>query len=138
MNSSQLGVDEAIMGFLSEEVEALPICTDEESFERGSAFDDLELCVRSRAFRGGRVTAVMCGVTVDLRDAVLSPEGATISVQSAMSGIEIIVPREWDVVCDVQAVWGGVDGKRFAPAPREGAPRLRLTGMVVAGGLCVR
>ena len=126
------------MGFLAEDIEATPICTDEDSFERGAAFDDLDLRVRSRAFQGGRVTAVMCGVTIDLREAGLGPEGATISVQAAMGGIEIIVPRDWDVVCDVQAVWGSVDGKRFPPTARDRGPRLRLTGMVVAGGLRIR
>lgn len=117
---------------------AAPIFTDDDSFERGAALDDVSLCVRSRQFRGGSLTAVMSGVTVDLREAALSPDGATISVESAMSGIDILVPRDWDVVCDVEVVWGGLDGARFPPPSRERAPRLRLTGMVVAGELCVR
>ncbi len=112
--------------------------TDEDSFVHGAALDDVSFRVRSRQFRGGTLTAVMCGVTVDLREAALGPDGATISVQSAMSGIHILVPRDWDVVCDVETVWAGVDGERFPPPERERRPRLRLTGMVVAGGLCVR
>lgn len=114
------------------------ITADEDSFEHGAALDDVTYRVRSRRFRGGSLTAVMCGVTVDLREAALSPEGATLAVQSAMSGIHILVPREWDVVSEVDVVWGGVEGARLLPRRREGAPRLRLTGMVVAGGLCVR
>lgn len=115
-----------------------PVFTDEDWFERGAALDGLKIRVRSQQFRSGRLTAVLSGVTVDLRDARLSPEGATIHVQSALSGIDILVPRDWDVVCDVAAVCGGVDGDR-APsgAPRRG-PQLRVTGMVVAGGLYVR
>jgi predicted membrane protein len=122
----------------ADEENALTITADEDRFERGAALDDVTYRVRSRQFRGGSLTAVMCGVTVDLREAALVPEGATLSVQSAMSGIHILVPREWDVVSDVDVVWGGVDGGRFPPPSRGGAPRLRLTGMVVAGGLCVR
>lgn len=114
--------------------------TDDDSFERGAALDDLDVRVRSRAFRGGNLTAVMCGVTVDLREAALGPDGATIHVQSALSGIDIIVPRDWDVDCDVGTVWAGVHGERFPPPSRDEkrGPRLRLTGMVVAGSLCVR
>jgi len=115
-----------------------PFSTDEDSFVRGAALDGLKIRVRSRQFRSGRVTAVLSGVTVDLRDAVLSPEGATIEVQSALSGIDILVPRDWDVVCDVDAICGGVDGGRRPLGSAPSAPRLRVTGTVVAGGLCVR
>jgi Cell wall-active antibiotics response 4TMS YvqF len=125
------------MDFPTEPTEEL-VFADEDSFERGAALDDLALRVRSRSFRGGTLTAVMCGVTLDLREAALSPEGATISVQSALSGIDVIVPREWEVVCDVGTVWAGVQGERFPPTSRVRGPRLRLTGMVVAGGLRVR
>ena len=126
------------MDFRAEDTRPEPISTDEDSFERGAALDELNIHVRSRRFRGGTLTAVMCGVTVDLREAALSPDGATISVQSALSDIDILVPRDWDVAWDVDAVFGGTFGERF-PAPSSGpGPRLRLTGMVVAGGLCVR
>ncbi|RYZ09850.1 MAG: hypothetical protein EOO73_02930 [Myxococcales bacterium] len=126
-----------LMDVTDEEIRQL-VSTEEDSFERGAALDDLDLRVRSRTFRGGSLTAVMCGVTVDLREASLSPDGATISVQSALSGIDILVPRDWEVVCDVGTVWAGVHGERLPPPSGSRAPRLRVTGMVVAGGLCVR
>jgi Cell wall-active antibiotics response LiaF, C-terminal len=131
-------VQEATMDCRAEDTLPVPISTDEDSFERGAALGDLNIRVWSRKFRGGRLTAVMSGVTVDLRDAALSPDGATISVQSALSDIEIIVPREWDVVCDIDGVCGAIESQRFPPPSSERGPRLRLTGMVVAGGLCVR
>jgi predicted membrane protein len=114
------------------------ISTEDDSFQRGAAFDDLEICVRSRQFRGASLTAVASGVVVDLRDAALCPEGATITVQSALSGIDILVPNDWSVDCEVGAVCGGVDGQRSRAIPAQPGPRLRVTGMVVAGGLCVR
>jgi predicted membrane protein len=126
------------MDFRAEETRPEVISTDDDSFERGAAFDDLNIRVQSRKFRGGRLTAVMCGVTVDLREAALSPDGATIGVQSALSDIDILVPRDWDVVCDIDSVFGGAFGERFPPPSSERGPRLRLTGMVVAGGVCVR
>jgi hypothetical protein len=115
-----------------------PVYTDEDSFERGATLSGLKLSVQSQRFRSGHITAVMSGVMLDLRDATLSPEGATISVQSALSGIDILVPASWDVVCDVDAVWGGVNGNRVPGRPALGGPRLTVKGMVVAGGLRVR
>jgi hypothetical protein len=115
-----------------------PICTDQDSFERGAALDELDLRVRSRRFSVGRLTAVMSGVTLDLREATLGPDGATISVQAALSDIDILVPSDWDVVCDLGTVFARVDGRRFPPPSAQRGPRLRLTGMVVAGGVCIR
>ena len=110
----------------------------EDGFERGAALDGLWIHVRSQEFRSGRVTAVVSGVTVDLREAALGPEGATIHVQSALSGIQLLVPAAWDVACDVDAIWSGVDENRRAPAGGAPRPRLRIVGMVVAGAISVR
>jgi len=113
--------------------------TDADSFERAAAFGGLEIHATSRQFRSGRVTAVFSGVTVDLRDASLNPDGATISVQAALSGIDILVPSDWKVVCEVDAVCGGVGGFRLRqPGSETPGPLLRVTGTVVAGGLTVR
>jgi len=115
-----------------------PVFTDADSFERWVAFDGLKLRVVSQQFRGGRLTAGFSGVTIDLRDAVLSPEGATISLDSTLSGIDILVPEDWDVVDDVEAVCSGIDEERFSREPLRSGPRLRVHGTVVAGGLFVR
>ncbi len=112
--------------------------TDEDGFERGAALEGLKLRVRSQKFRSGRLTAVLSGVTLDLREAGLGPEGATIVVQSALSGIDILVPSDWDVVFRVEAIYGGTDDARPTRERPGTAPRLHVTGTVVAGGLCVR
>jgi hypothetical protein len=110
----------------------------EDGFEHGAALDGHWVRVRSKELRSGRLTAVLAGVTVDLRGAVLSPEGATIHLQSALSGIEILVPADWEVDCQVDAVWSGVSQHRWGSSSGEARPRLRIVGMVVAGGLSVR
>ena len=126
------------MDFLAVATQLEPISTTEESFEHGSALDDLSICVRSPAFSGGKLTAVMSDVTIDLREATLSPEGATLSLQTALSGIDLLVPRDWDVVYELKTVFGGTFDERFPGPASEQRPRLRVTGMVVAGGVCVR
>jgi hypothetical protein len=115
-----------------------PVYTSEDCFERAAAFDGLKLRVQSKQFRSGRITAVLSGVTLDLRDAELCAEGATISVQSALSGIDILVPSGWHVVCDVDGVMSGVDDGCARTEPTERGPRLTVTGVAVASGLAVR
>ena len=113
--------------------------TDADTFERGAACSGLAIHVSSQRFQGGRVTAVFSSVTVDLRDAMIGPDGATLDVQAALSSIDILVPNDWHVVCDVHAVLGGVGGQRLRrPASETTGPRLRVTGTVVTSGLTVR
>jgi hypothetical protein len=114
------------------------VATVEDGFERGAAFSGLWIRVRSQEFRSGRVTAVLSGVTVDLREAALCPEGATLHVQSAGSGIDVLVPPDWDVHCDLDAICSGVGEQRREARSATPRPRLRIAGMVVAGGLSVR
>jgi len=124
-----------------DEFELRRVAVVEDGFERAAALDGWWLCVQSRELRSGRLSALCAGVTVDFRHAALSLEGATLDLQSALSGVELLVPPDWEVICDVDAVFGGVRDQRRAAGPaRPGRarPRLRITGMVVAGGLSVR
>lgn len=116
----------------------IPVRTNAEQFERGVTLDGLRIRVDSQAFRRGRVTAMLSGLTIDLRSAKLAPEGAVIDVQSAASGVDILVPAGWQVDCELETLLGAV----HAPAPPVGSeqpsPRLRVTGTIVAGGLSVQ
>jgi predicted membrane protein len=114
------------------------VATVEDGFEWGEALGGARISVQSDDFRSGRVTAVCAGITVDLREATLGPEGATIHVQTALSSIEILVPPAWEVVCDVGAIWSGVGERRRQRLGSGQRPQLRIAGMVVAGGLSVR
>lgn len=121
-----------------DDFEAECVATVEDGFERGAALHGLWIHVQAQELRSGRVTAVLAGVTLDLREAALSPEGATIHVQAALSGIRILVPAGWDITWDIDAIWSGVSERRSAPEQQAQRPRLRIAGMVVAGGLSVR
>lgn len=121
-----------------DEFELKRVAVVDDGFERAAALDGWWIRVRARELRSGRVTALCAGVTVDFRDAELSAEGATIDVQAALSGVELLVPPHWEVVCDVDAVFGGVGDQRRSAGLAGPRPRLRITGMVVAGGLSVR
>ena len=110
----------------------------DDGFARASAFNGLWIHVRAQELRSGQVTALLAGVTVDLREAGLDPEGATLHVQGTLSGIDILVPPDWDIDCDVDAICSGVREQRRPTRSAEPRPRLRIRGTIVAGGLSVR
>lgn len=81
--------------------------------------------------------AVMGGVDLDLREAVLSQREVTINVVAVLGGVEITVPPGVQVINSVVAILGGCEmPPEEIPAPD--APVIRLTGFAILGGIEVK
>ena len=99
-------------------------------------FDGIDLESHAPAFRGGSMFAWFGGISVDLRAAKLSSEGAHLDLHALNGGIAIKVPEGWRVRSSMRAVAGGVDTR--APEPEAvDAPTLTLDGFAVFGGVAV-
>ena len=93
----------------------------------------------SPRFRGGWLTAVFGGITLDLRQARLDPGGASINATAAFGGIEILVPRGWRITMRSTPVLGGTEDKTDRSAPSaDDAPTLRIDAITILGGLEVK
>ncbi len=100
-------------------------------------FDQLAFRSDARSFRGGSVDCWFGGGAVDLRDATLDPDGATLRMRTIFGGGQIVVPESWRVVNDVVVIAGGVADTR-PPADRpDDAPELRLEGIAAFGGFVI-
>jgi len=103
------------------------------------------LAILSGARRAGRwvvppsyvAVAVMGGVELDLREAQFSQPEVTIHAYTVMGGIEITVPEDVDVDVSGVAFMGGFDHNASGPGV-PGAPRLRVLGFALMGGVEVR
>lgn len=94
--------------------------------------------VLASSFVGGDVTAFMGGGKLDLREATIAPgTEAVVDVTTIMGGFEIKVPEGWNVIVDIVPFMGGFEDKTRRPAD-PAAPRLRLRGFVMMGGVEVR
>jgi predicted membrane protein len=98
-----------------------------------ATFGPLDFTSTSQAFRGGAVTTWFGGGTVNLRDAKLAPEGATLRVQALFGGGNLIVPDDWRIETRVVGIGGAGDG-RPGGNPEPGAPTLRVEGVALFGG----
>jgi hypothetical protein len=87
-------------------------------------------------FTGGRAVAVFGGVDLDLREAVLPPEGATLEVVSVFSDVEVLLPMGWAVEVDGPVIFGDLDDRTLGA--REGAPSLTIRATVLLGDLELR
>jgi Cell wall-active antibiotics response 4TMS YvqF/Domain of unknown function (DUF5668) len=93
----------------------------------------------SQAFRGASLTAVFGGVVLDLRPALLAPEGARITATAAFGGIEILVPHGWRIAIKATPIFGGVEDKtqHETDLPSD-APLLRVDAFAAFGGVEIR
>ena len=90
----------------------------------------------STQFRGGEATAVMGGVELDLRNARAATPTVVIHVMAWWGGIEIRVPKDWQVQSEVLPIMAGYEDT----TKNEGEVRTQLVvkGLVVMGGVEVK
>jgi predicted membrane protein len=103
-----------------------------------SIFSFMSSCRRRWAnapFRSAEATCLLGGFHLDLRNAVMGPDGsAQIEVLVVMGGINISVPPNWTVVSHVTPLLGGIDDKTRT-TPSTPTQQLILRGTVVMGGI---
>jgi hypothetical protein len=111
----------------------------------GTPRSKLSVAIMSGARRMGRWVvprnyvgvAVMGGIELDLREAQFSEPEVTIHAYTLMGGIEITVPEDVDVDVSGVAFMGGFDHNASGPGV-PGAPRVRIIGFALMGGVDVR
>lgn len=95
--------------------------------------------VFSKSFEGGRVNCVMGGAQIDLTEADLAEKSA-LNVFILMGGLELRIPKEWNVIIDVLPIMGGVEDQitKFPEAVVNKEKKFFLTGNVVMGGVEIK
>ncbi|WP_229110833.1 LiaF domain-containing protein [Halapricum desulfuricans] len=92
----------------------------------------------SKLFTGGSLTALFGGATLDLRDTTLEGRPVTVTATAAFGGVDLIVPREWNVALDVLPIFGGASDDRLRAQHQHDDVDLIVTGFAVFGGVAVK
>lgn len=86
--------------------------------------------------RQNYAVALLGGMVLDFREALLPPGETEVWIFSIMGGTEIIVPPGLQVESDGVAIMGGFEHHENVPvAPDPDAPVLRLKGLVLMAGV---
>ncbi len=95
-----------------------------------------EIIVDSQNFKGGKISAVLGGSSIDLRQANLAEGNSILDVFAMFGGTSIIVPQDWTVKVEVFSVLGGFSDKRDSSVKVVPHPNKVLTvkGFVMFGG----
>lgn len=89
----------------------------------------------SKDFRGGRITAIMGGCELDLRQADIREE-AVLDVFTVWGGISLKVPESWTVRMEGVPVMGGFSDE--TRPPQSASKRLIIRGSAIMGGVEVK
>ncbi|MDZ7849780.1 MAG: LiaF-related protein [Halodesulfurarchaeum sp.] len=93
--------------------------------------------VTSSQFASADLTALFGGYELDLRDAKVAGQQAQISAIAMFGGVDIIVPREWNVRLDVLPIFGGAEDERPRREEEHEGIDLVVTGFAAFGGISV-
>ena len=92
----------------------------------------------TQAFRGGEVTAIMGGCSLDMRSSSIDPVSgeAVINVFAVWGGVTLKVPPDWTVILHGTPIMGGFEEKTVPPP--DTSKRLIVRGYAIMGGVEVR
>jgi len=104
-----------------------------------SIFGGSEQRFTSQQFKGGRITNIFGGSTIDLSSAQLVPGINIIDLLCVFGGSKLIIPSDWQLKIEVTSIFGGVSDKRKQPQTMpDNAPELVLKGLVLFGGIEIK
>lgn len=102
-----------------------------------AVFSGTEQRSNSKRFTGADLTAIFGGTELDLREAEIAERPAHVSVTALFGGVDVVVPREWNVQLDVLPVFGGAADDRPNRAEEHEEVDLVVTGFAAFGGVSV-
>lgn len=95
-----------------------------------------EYTFSSKKLKGGKLTAIMGGGDIDLRNCAFESSEIYMDVFILMGGYEIHVPRDWNVIIRATPLLGGVDNK--TDKLDDSGKDVIITGTIVMGGLEIK
>ncbi len=106
----------------------------EDYIDEFAIMSGLETNIESQEFKGGKITSIMAGVELDLRDSKLYNNEATLNINALMSGVEIYVPENWKIKHNGTPILGEFSNKKRYKEDSE-APILNINFSVIMGSI---
>jgi predicted membrane protein len=100
-------------------------------------FGGSEKRTTSKSFSGADLTALFGAAELDLRDAAVADPPAHVSATAAFGGVDVVVPRDWNVRVDAIPVFGAAEDDRPRREEEHDEVDLVVTGFVAFGGISV-
>lgn len=102
-----------------------------------AAFGGVEKRNTSKSFTGADLTAIFGGTELDIRDAVIEDRPAQLNAVALFGGVDIVVPRDWNVQLDVLPILGAASDERPRREEEHDEVDLIVSGFAAFGGVTV-
>ena len=134
MNPEQATYYNQNQSFTEPSTTASPI--GDSAFEVNAIFGGVEKNVLSKNFQRGEINVVFGGAEINFTQADIESR-ARLEISAVMGGAKLILPAHWEIVPEINCVFGSVEDKRVPMPPAEASSRklLVLTGNAFMGGI---
>jgi predicted membrane protein len=99
-----------------------------------SIFGGSEKRMTTKNFRGGKITSIFGGSTIDFTDSKLAEGQNELDVMSLFGGFKIIVPVDWTIKIEAMSILGGISDKRNRYTDDSSGKLLIIKGIALFGG----
>ena len=91
----------------------------------------------SKELKGGKVTAIMGGCNINLRDADFKEESIVIDAVAVMGAIELMVPNTWEVLMEGSPFMGAMEDNthHYSGIEKAQKKRLIINGSAIMGAV---
>ena len=110
--------------------------TEQDFIDEFVIFSGSEKRILSNNFRGGKITTLFGGTDIDLRQTTLAEGTNTLEIITIFGGIDLYLPKDWNVIINVTPIFGGFDDERILrfDQNKDSKKTLILKGVVIFGG----
>lgn len=96
----------------------------------------IESKVTASAYNGGHATALLGGITIDLRNADIK-DISELNLTAIMGGIDVLVPKTWAINVSGTPLLGGWENTASKPT-KSNAPTLNINATCIMGGIEIK
>jgi len=97
-----------------------------------------EIKSQSKRFQGGNITTILGGADIDLREAMILEEGATMDLTTILGGVNLTVPEHVHVEFSGLPILGGWEDKTRVRSEKDKQIVLKLNCLTILGGVEVK
>lgn len=124
------------LSFIFDRFKPTPKADTKDQVDLFTAFSGIETKNVSDDFKGGKLSAIFGGISLDLREAEIK-EDIVIDAFAAFGGIDLRVPEGWNVHVSGLPILGGWDNKTKKPTAKN-APTVTVRGTCFCGGVDIK
>ena len=93
--------------------------------------------INSQEFKGGDISTILGGTKLDLLEAKLAPGEWLLTVSTVLGGVDILVPRDWQIEVHPTSLLGGIDD-HTRQTPQAGGGKLVIKASALLGGIDIK